>query len=304
LRKDMGGYERMHHEPLPKKLRALFDHYEASYYEFVVSLTKPEPLTEELLLSLMKFRIYKNAFYSALLKHSHDGLITYIDHGEHHFNIAKQSRMNLLDLFPEHAGQLEKAMEVPAAFLPFIKMAEDPYTEVLGQTLKLDRERSLITIRSGTGKELPTSMHEHLHAAVRGLPGVFEEGFCRYALQSRGIEPDEMIVLAGHDREMIRANFSGIYYPNVLVNILAQAIGPKQVTDIFFSQDAGELDAFLRRMIGKGFAELELPFRANLPDQAITIVKSMGEAFGRGISNEMKRVIDIVAAAGSAGPGG
>ena len=287
-----------HHRPLSRELRALFAHYEASYYDFVTSLTKAEPVTDELLADLLKFRVFRNAFYSGLLKESGDGLVTYLDEGERYFRMTDDARLGLLDAFPRHADRL--VMDVPIAYLPFIKMSEDPFSEILGQTLKLNDKKNFITVKSGTGKELPTAMHEHLHAAVRGLPGVFEEGFCRHSLQSRGIEPDEMPVLAAHEREMIRANFSGIYYPNLLVNILAQAVGPKQVEDIFFSRDTSELDAFLRRVSGRGLAEMDRAFRQSLPEPAIDIVRTLGEAFGKALSNEMKKVIEVVCAARAA----
>lgn len=289
----------MHHGPLQKKARELFAHYEASYYDFVISLTKAEPVTDELLLNLLKFRIYKNAFYTELLKTSAPGTVTYLKDGDAFFKTAIDARCGLLDMFPEHAGRLDKAIDAPMAFLPFIKLSEDPFSDILGQTMKLGPERSLIAVRSGTGRELPTAMHENLHAAVRGLPGVFEEGFCRYALQSRGIEPDEMASLASHDDATVRANFGGIFYPNILVNILAQAIGDRKVTGFFFMEGTAGLEEFLRKA-GKSVEDIERPFQRNDHLGAIAVVKDLGSALAEGLSGQLRSVIDRVAAAGSA----
>ncbi len=286
----------MHHAPLQKKAKGLFDHYEASYYDFVVSLTRAEPVTDELLLNLLKFRIYKNAFYSELLKTSAPGMVTYLKDGEQFFKTAIDARCGLLELFPEHAGHFDKAIDSPMAFLPFIKLSEDPFSDILGQTMKLGPEHSLIAVKSGTGRELPTAMHENLHAAVRGLPGAFEEGFCRYALQSRGIEPDEMISLHAHEDATIRANFGGIFYPNLLVNILAQALGDRKVTGMFFGEDG--LEAFLRK-IGKSMEDVERPFHRNDHLGAIAVVRDLGAALGPSLSAGLKAVIERVAAAGA-----
>lgn len=300
MRKMERGIGLMSHEPLPKKLRDLFDHYEAAYYEFVVCLTAAKPVDDELLVRLLKFRVMKNAFFNELIRSSRPGLVSHMPGEEGHFKTALDARVALLDSFPSYGEAMERAAEAPVAYLPLIKVSEDPFSEILGQTMKL-KEGSLISVKTGTGRELPTTMHESLHAAVRGLPGAFEEGFCRHALQSRKMEEDEMAILPTHDPATLRVNLAGIYYPNLLVNILAESAGSGLIERAFFGCDVTELDAFLRRAAGIGMEELDRPFSHNDPDGAARNVEALAKAFGGALSARLKAALDSVLSKARAG---
>jgi hypothetical protein len=299
--KERGWKGMMHRAPLPEGLRALYGHYEAAYYDFVVGITKPAPSDDEILGNILKFRVFKNAFYSGMARRAAEGSVAFIEDGERLFSIAAQSRALLLDSFPDHAGVLDKALKAPLAFLPFIRISEDPFGEVLGHTIKTGADSSLITVRSGSGRELPTSMHEHLHAAVRGLPGVFEEGFCRYALQIRGFEESEVLKMPALGAEAVRANFRAIYFPNLLVTMLAQAAGDRKVTEVFFGQDASELDAFLHRACGQGLADMDRAYRQGGADGAIAAVRALAGALGGAVSKQLHGIIDALSPAPQAG---
>ncbi len=294
------GIGLMHGAAMPARLKERFDHYEAAYYEWVVRLTAPKLEEDPLLISLLRFRVMKSVFFNELIKTSGQGLVTHLPGSDGHFRTALDARLTLLDRFPSYQRALENAAEAPVAYLPLIKLSEDPFSEILGQTLKLSADRSLITVKSGTGHELPTTMHETLHAAVRGLPGVFEEGFCRQALQGRGLEEDEMRTLLGHDPATLRANLAGIYYPNLLVNILSEVVGNEQVERAFFTADIASLDAFLDRAAGLGMGDLERPFRTNDHLGAAMNVEALWKAFGNGISARLKAAVESALAC--AGP--
>jgi hypothetical protein len=282
------------YEPLPKKLKEWHSHYEAGYFDFVARLSSEDSDGNDVLLALLKFRIFRKAFLSGLAGFTdRPGMVTSLSEGPLCLALAEEASEKLLSAFPGHGAPIERGLLAPAALLPFIKLHEDPFSEILGQTLKLAPERSLVMVRSGSGRELPTLMHERLHASVRNLPGVFEEGFCRYALQSRGLDEDELLLLPGRDRDTIRWNFAPIYYPNLLVAMLSQGVGERKTERSFFGEDAGAL-RLMARLSGKEAGELERIFRKGLHAEAASVVMKLRDALRGYLDRGLAMALDAV----------
>ncbi|MEW6035930.1 MAG: hypothetical protein AB1529_04920 [Candidatus Micrarchaeota archaeon] len=280
------------HAPMAKELKEWYGMYEASYCEFVTNLLSNKPPDEKLVDSLIRFRVFKGIFYSRLLRHGQkSGAVTSLDDPEGFVNLTIMSRMKLLETFPEHAGSLQPVLDNPVAFLPFIRFSEDPTSEILGQTMKFDNKPPMIIIRSGTGRELATTMHEHLHAAVKGLPGAFEEGFCRYSLQAAGHESDEVPHILEYDEAAIRMSFAPIFYPNLLVNVLAQGFGEREVRKAFFKMDTSDIDGDLRVFLGKELAHFDAPFRSGSAADAIGFLDQLVSVLGSDLAGPLRETI-------------
>ena len=198
--------------------------------------------------------------------------------------MASLVRLTSLLMKPAHSAALARGTTAPVAFLPFIKLIEDPYQDVLGQTLKLADSYSFIFVRSGTGKEYQTAAHEHLHAAVRGLPGAFEEGFCRHSLERAGVESGELESFFAHDDQTVRLNLASIGYPHLLVLALSQAFGDKEIESAFFTGDTAPLDEKVKRAAGSSLVELDAHFRDGSLHGAASALAGLRSALGQALS--------------------
>lgn len=281
----------MHQRPLPKNVREWHAHFEASYCDLMVCLASDIDM-DKTMDALVKFRVFKKMFYFELLKFGRKpGLVTSMDEFDRSMEFAMNARGSLLDCFPAHAGKLKQSLASPVAFLPFIKFFEDPFSDVLGQTIKFDEGDSMIMIKSGSGKEIPTLMHEQLHASARGLPPVFEEGFCRYSLQSKGIDQNDVREMLDNDMEKVRYNFGGIYYPTLLVEMLSQLFGDEKIALAFFRAELADMDRTLKNDAGIGFSELDKPYKENVFRGSVKALAKLVEAFESGLSEQIKDTI-------------
>ncbi|MEW6721712.1 MAG: hypothetical protein AB1324_00455 [Candidatus Micrarchaeota archaeon] len=287
---------RARHLPMPKKLKDLFSHYESSYYDIMTRLLEDKPEIEKVECAILKFRVFRKIFYSELVKHAHSpGAVTSLEDSNFAVDTVVEGRVKLLETFHGHADALCPAMDTPAAFLPFIKFYEDFLSDILGQTMKYDDGRQpMVFVKSGSGRELSTFMHESLHASVRGLPPAFEEGFCRHSLQVLGHDQDELGGLLAHDEEVIRANLAGIYYPNILVRMLSEAFGEKAVRDAFFKMDVSKIDARLGMHARTNLAALDLPYLSGSSAGASKSLAGLADSLASGLSAGVREIISRV----------
>lgn len=280
---------------LPQKMKDWHKHFEASYYQFMATLLEEKPDIEKAEAALMKFRIYRRIFMAQLLKFANKpGQITAMDDEAHWLATALSARQKLFDAFPAHHDVLLKITDVPVVYLPFIKVLEDPLVEVLGQTFKFGPRSSFTMVRAGSDKELETTAHEYLHTAVRGLHQFFEEGFCRHAMQSRGMEPSDLATVDRMSRDDLIINFAAIQYPALIVAMLSEGLGPKAVETAFFNGDTTALEKRLS-FSGLDFEKLNRPFRDNMGKEAAALASRLGKILEPHISPGLKAVLDRIA---------
>jgi hypothetical protein len=285
-------FSRATYSRLPQDLAEWHGHFEASYFEFMCSLAEENPDMKKAKEKLIRFRIIRNFFIEELMKFAgKPGLITSLDDANH-LTIAVEARGRLAGFFSEHEERLAGIIDVPVCYLPFIKVLEDPTADVLGQTFKIG-PKSFMMVRSGSGRELDTTMHEYLHTIVRGLPVFFEEGFCRHALQVRGVEDSDLKAVEAMDGEGLRVNFAGIQYPALMVGMMAQAFGNKEIERAFFSQDLSQIEKRLA-IAGLKFGEMDDPHRKNLPEEASEFAMKMMKALRTHLSHETAEIVERI----------
>jgi hypothetical protein len=296
-----GKYDigRATYSKLPQDLRDWHKHFEASYFNFMCRLVEENVDIMKAKDALIRFRIFRNVFMQELMKFANKpGLITSLDEGNY-LAMTLDARSRLFGFFPEHEDRLAGIIDVPVSYLPFIKVLEDPAADVLGQTFKLG-QKSFMMVRSGSGREPDTTMHEYLHTVVRGLPVFFEEGFCRHALQSRGIEDSDLKAVGAMQGEELRVNFPGIQYPALMVAMLSQAFGDKEVERAFFSQDLSPIENRLA-FAGLRFTEMDAPHKKNLSREAVEFALKLKKALERHLSKELCSVVETIHAGISGG---
>ncbi|HSB47004.1 MAG TPA: hypothetical protein VLD37_03250 [Candidatus Bilamarchaeum sp.] len=279
---------------LPEDLREWHKHFEASYFNFMCTLVEENVDLKKAKDALIRFRIFRNFFMSELMKFANKpGLITSLDEGNY-LATTLEARERLFGFFPEHSERLSGIIDVPANYLPFIKVLEDPSADVLGQTFKFG-PKSFMMVRSGSGRELDTAMHEYLHTISRGLPVFFEEGFCRHALQSRGVEDSDLKAVQSMEGDELRVNFAGIQYPALMVAMMSEAFGDKSVERAFFQQDLSPIENRLA-LAGLRFAEMDAPHRNNIPAEAAAFAIRLGKALETHLSAELKGFVERLSA--------
>jgi hypothetical protein len=277
---------------LPQDLSDWHKHFEASYFEFMCSLVEEKPDIRKAKEKLIRFRIIRNFFVEELMKFANKpGLITSLD-DVNHLTTAIEARNRLVGFFSEHEERLAGIIDVPVSYLPFIKFLEDPAADVLGQTFKLG-PKSFLMVRSGSGRELDTTMHEYLHTIVRGLPVFFEEGFCRHALQARGVEDSDLKAVEAMDGEELRVNFAGIQYPALMVSMLSQAFGDKEVERAFFSQDLSPIESRLA-FAGLKFSEMDVPHKKNLTRESAEFAAKLKKTLQTHLSKEIIEFVEKI----------
>lgn len=283
--------EKINYQPLNDKLKQWFSMYEASYFNFVTKLACDS--TDSAAEALMRFRVFRKIFFYELLDFSKiPGQITSLLPDEKIPTIVESARSTLFRTFPENIGELLAIRDVPITYLPFIKISEDPFSEILGQTLKLDKS-SFIMVRYGSGKEHATTAHEYLHSISRDLEGAFEEGFIRYSLAKAAVDDDELSTFAVKDKDTIRCNLNSIYYPILLVNILSSEYGDSAVTDAFFKGTSALSDA-TRLATGMDMKDLSQPFQSYYPKDALNTLKRLKASLNRSISEKIGSAIERI----------
>ena len=239
----------------------LHAHYKDRYYNYRAKL-ESENITESSL-SLTEFRAAKKHFYEKLLAFANKpGVYSFAD-GDLFSQLVANARETLHQSFPDHVGCLTGIDVVPMIYLPFINYSENPSFDVMGYAMKLDQDRSIVVVKAGTGAEFLTTLHEYLHTTARGLPSVFEEGFCRYSLQHIGLDQRAFSGVLTYSPAIIRKYFNEIFYPHLLVSLLAEAFSDRNIHSAFFGRDVSDLERGLACAIGTDFAELTVPYDRN-----------------------------------------
>ena len=279
--------------PLPDKLKTAFGRYESRYHSFETGLRSEDKDMDKLYALLLGFRLHKAIFYHELLEFAkqHPGLVTSLDDISPFSELVVDARLTLFEHFPAHTNSLECIASVPVAFLPFIKLSEDPISSAFGYTMKFGGP-PLVIIQTGTGREFATIAHEHLHAVVNGLPHIFEEGFCRYSLYRAGIAETDLGTIFTQEANATRMNFSGVYYPILLVALLSQGFGDPIVEQAFFGCNVSELEKRTRQTIGKTFKEID--DAAHFIENGARILLALKRTVESSLSDEIKIAVDRV----------
>jgi hypothetical protein len=251
--------------------------------------------------ALETFRSSKNSFYHELFEFANQpGLVSSFDSIDPAADLVAKARAVLLRSFSSYAAQLEPIVHVPVVFLPFINFSENPFIEILGFTTKLDSERSIIVVKSGAGSEFLTTMHEYLHTSVRGLPGVFEEGYCRHSLECLGADKNRLSGVSAFDPDTIKKYFGEIFYPHLLVSLLAGGAGARAVSDAFFCRDFSRIADIVKVSAGRDIQEIDRPFQEN-SFRKVALEKSLGELNKPSDDNFRETMEILLALAGSFG---